>query len=158
MTRLNINQWLALLLLAFSMGYLVMAFQIPVFPLPRPVDSDAFPKLLGGLMLLLSLLLYFEKPADKPQDSEKSQESTAEKRKAKLQLTLTAIAIPIYALLIEPLGFVLASLLLGFGLAWLYGYRRHGINLLTISLVVLPLYLLLSKVMGIYLPTGPLPF
>lgn len=158
MTRLNINQLLALLLLAFSIGYLILAFQIPAFPISRPVDSDAFPKLLGILMLVLSLLLFWDKPAAEPQDSETTQPDTAKNRMPKLQLALTAVSIPIYALLIQPLGFVLASLLLGFGLAWLYGYRRHGINLLTISLVVVPLYLLLSKVMGIYLPTGPLPF
>lgn len=159
MTRLNINQLLALLLLAFSIGYLILAFQIPAFAIPRPVDSDAFPKLLGFLMLGLSLLLFLEKPAAAaPQDSETTSQHPVSGRKEIVQLGLTAVSIPVYALLIEPLGFVLASLLLGSGLAWLYGYRRHGINLLAMCLVVLPLYLLLSKVMGIYLPTGPLPF
>ncbi|MCD8513499.1 MAG: hypothetical protein LRY63_09295 [Nitrincola sp.] len=61
MLRLNINQLLAIILFVFSLGYLWMAFQIPVFPIPRPVDSDAFPKMLGACLLILSVFLFLEK-------------------------------------------------------------------------------------------------
>ena len=54
MTRLNTNQWLALVLALVAAAYLAMAWQIPTFPLPRPVDSDLFPKVLGVSLLLLA--------------------------------------------------------------------------------------------------------
>lgn len=58
MTRLNTNQWLALVLALVAVAYLAMAWQIPTFPLPRPVDSDLFPKVLGVSLLLLAALLF----------------------------------------------------------------------------------------------------
>ena len=75
MTRLNINQILALVLVIFSVGYLWMAFQIPVFPIPRPIDSDAFPKILGICLLVLSVLLFFEK---QPKTENASQQEDVE--------------------------------------------------------------------------------
>ncbi len=164
MTRLNINQILALVLVIFSVGYLWMAFQIPVFPIPRPIDSDAFPKILGICLLVLSVLLFFEKQpktenASQQEDVEPVTESSVTgMQNPKVQVLGTAIAILAYAFLIEPLGFLLSSILLGVGLAYWFGYRQHGVNFATVGSIVLILYLLMSKVMGIYLPTGVLPF
>ncbi len=164
MTRLNMNQILALVLVIFSVGYLWMAFQIPVFPIPRPIDSDAFPKILGICLLVLSVLLFFEKQpktesASQQEDVEPVTESSVTgMQNPKVQVLGTAIAILAYAFLIEPLGFLLSSILLGVGLAYWFGYRQHGVNFATVGSIVLILYLLMSKVMGIYLPTGVLPF
>ncbi|XQU08513.1 hypothetical protein P4544_00910 [Halomonas sp. LY9] len=63
MTRLNVNQWLALVLALLAAAYLAMAWQIPTFPLPRPVDSDLFPKVLGVSLLLLATLLFLKSRA-----------------------------------------------------------------------------------------------
>ena len=164
MTRLNMNQILALVLVLFSVGYLWMAFQIPVFPIPRPIDSDAFPKILGICLLLLSVLLFFEKQSKTENPSQQedvepvTESSVTGMQNPKVQVLGTAIAILAYAFLIEPLGFLLSSILLGVGLAYWFGYRQHGVNFATVGSIVLILYLLMSKVMGIYLPTGVLPF
>lgn len=160
MTRLNTNQWLALVLGLLAAAYLAMAWQIPSFPLPRPVDSDLFPKVLGGALLLLSVLLFFEKPAPLAGADEIDHEAT----QGPLLLTpwarvvITALAIAAYALLLVSMGFVLASTLLCVGLTAYYGYRRHGVNLATSLGVVLVLYLTMTRVMDVYLPTGVLPF
>ncbi|WP_249977458.1 tripartite tricarboxylate transporter TctB family protein [Vreelandella olivaria] len=160
MTRLNINQWLALVLALFAAAYLAMAWQIPTFPLPRPIDSDLFPKVLGVSLLLLAVLLYFEKPDVIAGSDQIDEEAT----QGPLLFTpwarvvVTALAIAVYALLLVPLGFVLASTLLCVGLTAYYGYRRHGINLATSLGVVLALYLTMTRVMDVYLPTGVLPF
>ncbi|WP_417580889.1 tripartite tricarboxylate transporter TctB family protein [Nitrincola sp.] len=162
MARVTTNQLIGIILLIFSLGYIWMAFQIPVFPIPRPVDSDAFPKMLGAGLLVLSLLLMFEKQAqpneDASDDSEPAPEKSAFTKRPAVQVMGTSVAVLAYALLIEPLGFLLSSVLLGFGLAYWFGYRQHWINLLTTGGVVLVLYLLMNKVMGIYLPQGVLPF
>lgn len=159
MMRLNANQYIGLFLAIFSLGYIWMAFQIPVFPLPRPVDSDAFPKVLGYFLLGLSVWLFFERPAEA---GKKSVEAKPEWQglwwqSPKWQVVITSIAILAYTLLLQPLGFVVSSVLLGFGLSWYYGYRQHRTNLLVASAIVLSLYLLLTKVMNVYLPTGILP-
>ncbi|ATH77293.1 TctB protein [Halomonas sp. 141] len=160
MTRLNTNQWLALVLALFAAAYLAMAWQIPTFPLPRPVDSDLFPKVLGVTLLLLAGLLFFEKPVPLAGADEIDEEAT----NGPLLLTpwarvvVTAVAIAAYAFLLVPLGFVLASTLLCAGLTAYYGYRRHGINLAASLGVVLALYITMTRVMDVYLPTGLLPF
>ncbi|WP_218314005.1 tripartite tricarboxylate transporter TctB family protein [Halomonas sp. 18071143] len=160
MTRLNTNQWLALVLALFAAAYLAMAWQIPTFPLPRPVDSDLFPKVLGVTLLLLAGLLFFEKPVPLAGADEIDEEAT----NGPLLLTpwarvvVTAVAIAAYAFLLVPLGFVLASTLLCTGLTAYYGYRRHGINLAASLGVVLALYITMTRIMDVYLPTGLLPF
>lgn len=160
MTRLNTNQWLAVVLLAFSVLYLGFAWQVPAFPLPRPVDSDLFPKVLGFLLALLSVFLFFEKPA--AQEASDEPEDATQHGPVWLspwgRVVITSLAIAAYALLLVPLGFVLASTLLSVGLTRYYGYRRHSINIAASLSVVLGLYLLMTKVMDVYLPTGVLPF
>lgn len=159
MTRLNANQVLAIVLAVFSLGYLWMAFQIPVYPIPRPVDSDAFPKIMGFSLLLLAIFLFFEKVSeDEPAASEEPKNVSWGVSHPKIQVIGTAIAVLAYAFLIEPLGFLLSSIILGVGLSYWFGYRQHWVNLATVGCIVLSLYLLMNKVMGIYLPQGFLPF
>mgnify|MGYP002724356142 CR=1 FL=1 len=160
MTRLNSNQVLALVLALVALGYLAMAWQIKAFPLPRPIDSDLFPKVLGFTLLGLSLLLFIERP--QAQDAPPAPDPEEQARPLLLRpwsrVVVSALAIAAYALLLVPLGFVLASTALGVGLTAYYGYRRHGVNLATVLGVVLALYLTMTRVMDVYLPTGVLPF
>ncbi|MFY0990454.1 tripartite tricarboxylate transporter TctB family protein [Halomonas sp. C05BenzN] len=158
MTRLNTNQWLALVIALFSLGYLAMAFQIPSFPLPRPVDSDLFPKVLGVVLLGLALLLFLEKPEARDIPEPVDDEPTLPLLlRPWSRVVVTSLAIAAYAGVLVPIGFVVASTLLSFGLAWYYGYRRHGINLAVSLGVVLALYLTMTRIMNVYLPTGILP-
>ncbi|MDQ7731762.1 tripartite tricarboxylate transporter TctB family protein [Halomonas sp. SpR1] len=160
MTRLNTNQWLALVFAVLAAGYIAMAWQIPTFPLPRPVDSDLFPKVLGFALLILSVFLFFEKPSPISGADEIDQEATQGPMLFTpwARVIVTSLAIAAYAFLLVPLGFVLASTLLCVGLTVYYGYRRHGVNLATSLGVVLALYLTMTRVMDVYLPTGVLPF
>ena len=159
MTRLNSNQVIALLLALVSAGYLAMAWQIPTFPLPRPIDSDLFPKVLGFTLLGLSILLYLEKPQakDMPEALDPQEQEQPLLLRPWSRVAVTSAALAVYALLLVPLGFVLSSVALVFGLAAYYGYRRHWINLATALGVVLALYLTMTRLMGVYLPTGVLP-
>lgn len=159
MRRLNINQCLGLFLALVALAYLAMAYQIPSFPLPRPVDSDLFPKVLGILLLGLSIVLFLEKPKTQDIPDAPSPEELAKPLLLRpwSRVIVTSLAIAAYALLLVPIGFVLTSLVLAFGLAWYYGYRRHGVNLVVSLSVVLVLYLSMTRGMDVYLPMGILP-
>ncbi|WP_416140237.1 tripartite tricarboxylate transporter TctB family protein [Halomonas sp. HK25] len=159
MTRLNTNQIIALIVALFSVGYLVIAFQIPAFPLPRPVDSDIFPKVLGFVLLGLAVCLFLEKPKAQDIPAEPSPEALNQPLLFRpwSRIVITSLAIIVFALLMVPIGFVMASTVLAFGLGWYYGYRRHGVNLATSLGVVLALYLTMTRIMEVYLPTGILP-
>lgn len=159
MTQFNTNQVLGLIIALVAVGYLVMAFQIPSFPLPRPIDSDLFPKVLGFTLLALAVLLFLEKPKDQdvPDEIEPEEQARPFLLRPWSRVVITSLAIVAYALLLVPLGFVLTSLTLSFSLAWYFGYRRHGINLATSAGVVLVLYLAMTRGMDVYLPPGILP-
>jgi putative tricarboxylic transport membrane protein len=161
MTRLNVNQVLGLILAAFSVVYLALAFQIPDFSLPRPIDSDHFPKVLGTTLLILSALLFLEKPQarDIPDAADQAEAAALPAwQRPWARVIITTLAIAAYAALLVPLGFVLASMLLAVGLTLYYGYRRHVVTLVTTLGVVLGLYLVMTQAMNVYLPTGVLPF
>ncbi len=150
------NRLLALVTGILSLAYLYSAFHIPVFPIPRPVDSDAFPKLLGVLMLGLSVWLFFEKTDAAPTEPD---EEGAPHGWARWQpVVVTAVAIAIYAGLLAPLGFVLSSFFLTAGLIWFFGYRRPVVTGLVALAVPLVLYVAMTRFMNIHLPPGLLPF
>jgi len=154
---MSANRLLALVTGVLSLVYLYGAFQIPIFPIPRPVDSDAFPKLLGVLMLGLSVWLYFEKDGQEPIVAEEGGDARDAWSRWKPVL-VTSVSVALYAGLLAWLGFVLASFVLTAGLTWFYGYRRHAINAGVSLSVPLVLYLVMTRFMNIHLPAGLLPF
>lgn len=75
-----------------------------------------------------------------------------------LAVIWTMLSMLAYILLLKPLGFVIASVLLMAGLMWLHGYR-YPWRIAAISLsTALGLYLFFSRVIHIGLPRGLLSF
>jgi putative tricarboxylic transport membrane protein len=144
----------------FAAAYLWLAYQIPIFPIPRPIDADAFPKLLGYVLLGLSAWLFFEKPEASQGATEPAEaEGETPMHWAQWQpVVVTSVAIAVYAGLLGVMGFVLASAVLTAGLTFYYGYRRHLVNATVSVLVPLLLYVLMTRFMNIHLPAGWLPF
>ncbi|WP_157800921.1 tripartite tricarboxylate transporter TctB family protein [Bacillus solitudinis] len=167
----HINKKIAIILFLFSVFYLIVAFQIPTFAIPRPVDSDLFPKVLGGMMAVLSILLFFEKKenpavevleeeadlAEKEEVPKKESEETGWKH-PKMQVITTIVTLIVYIALFEHLGFVLSTIWMLYFLTFYYGYRRYVINGIVTVSVSLGFYLIMTKGLGVYLPTGLLPF
>ena len=149
------NRVLGVLIALLSLLYLVAAYRIPTFPIPRPIDSDAFPKMLGFVMLALSVWLFFERPHV---DASDPQRTFGEQLRRWLPVMVTAGAIALYAGTLQWLGFVPGSFLLVAGLTWFYGYRRHAVNAIVALAVPLVLYLVMTRLMTIHLPRGLLPF
>jgi putative tricarboxylic transport membrane protein len=163
--RLNQNQILGIVIAIFAVAYLIGAFQIRQFPLPRPIDSDLIPKVLGVVMLGLAVLLFFQKPGTQGAVVLTEEEPVAVDLAAPhwsanpvVQVVLTVLGIAAFAALLRPLGFAISSALLLFGLAALFGYRAWAINLAVSLGVPLFLYLTLTRAMGVNLPRGILPF
>jgi putative tricarboxylic transport membrane protein len=157
MKYINSNRVIGLIMGLVSLGYLWLAFRIPAFPMPRPIDSDWFPTLLGAALLLLSILLCLEKQAT-PVKREKAAQKDPKAREQTSQLLITLLAIAGYAFGLEWLGFVLASSLFGIGLSHCYGYRRHLISVVATLAVVLSLSLIMTRLLEVHLPRGLLPF
>ncbi|PTL37980.1 tripartite tricarboxylate transporter TctB family protein [Alkalicoccus saliphilus] len=156
--KLRPNQTIAIILFLFSCFYLYVAFQIPVYALPRPIDSDLFPQILGGLMLLLSIGLFFEKDAETDvAEQEKTKEHESFWARPNTQIVVTALVIGAYILLLERAGFVLTTFVFIFGMTRYYGYKNYVTNLIVAIVVSVGFYILLTRGLGVYLPPGLLP-
>lgn len=157
MNRVVANKLIAFVLGTCAIAYTAVAYRIPDHSIPQPVDSDAFPKILGFTLLALSVLLYFEKAgADAEPVATVSDLRRLSARR--LRVVVTSAAVVIYALSLATAGFVICSWLMSGGLAALYGYRRHLVNAIATGSVVNGLYLLMTRALEVYLPNGPLPY
>ncbi|MFC5713120.1 tripartite tricarboxylate transporter TctB family protein [Thalassorhabdus alkalitolerans] len=185
---LRANQVIAIILFILSIGYTFYAFQIPIYPIPRPVDADLFPKVLGFTMLFLSVLLFFEKdkgdiPQEETEDetqetkdlgkdgedsvSDKTEENvttpTQDQSESwwmhpKVQVVVTITGVLLYIFLLELAGFVLTTMLFIFLMTLYYGYRKHLINFIVAISVSIGFYFILTRALGVFLPPGFLPF
>ncbi|WP_449539350.1 tripartite tricarboxylate transporter TctB family protein [Ferdinandcohnia sp. Marseille-Q9671] len=146
----TVNKKISLILSLVSIGYLVLAFRLPAYPYV-PVDSDAVPIALGFILLLLSILLFFQKD-NHSQGSKKI--SNSEKR---VILTVLGFVL-LFIILLEFLGFILTTALFIFGNSWFLGYKKWKSNLIVSLAIPLVIYFLFSEFLQISLPQGILPF
>jgi len=84
------------------------------------VRSDMYVRLIGGIMLLLSLILFI-----KNLNFSKATETAALKFTTSSQGVLTFVALVIYALLLQRVGFAITTFCLGFFLVFLYMYKEN---------------------------------
>lgn len=142
---------LALVLLAFAGSYGWLAFQLPERNIPGSVGLDFVPKLLAGLLVLLSALLFVRGLRGKgaePPDSEGPGWG-----RAALVLGLMVA----YVAALSPLGFPLATppfLAIGMLLA---GARRPTFILAMVVGVTAAIWIVFTALFAVPLPRGPLP-
>ncbi|WP_277207232.1 tripartite tricarboxylate transporter TctB family protein [Isoptericola croceus] len=137
----------AIAIALFSVGYLVIAFRIPDFALEVSMQPATFPKVLGLSMLVLSGLLFLQRPTAAEPTSEPG------RRDAIVML----ISMVFYIALLVPLGFALTTAVYLFAMAFYLGYRRHWVNAAVAIGIAAGLHATLAYALGITLPSGPLP-
>lgn len=162
------DQKFAIGLFIFSSLYLFHAYQIPSYPFPVPIDSDVFPTLLGTLLFILSLLLFWQgkrtKQADSVQTEETAQPITETINKEektfwarpRTQFWVILVAMMLYAGLIEILGFVVVTMVFLFGVSRYLGYRRHLINGMVAIIFSLGMFYIFTQGLQMNLPKGVL--
>jgi putative tricarboxylic transport membrane protein len=178
---LRVNQLVAVALGVFSVGYLAVAFQIPEFAVGVTVQPGSFPKVLGVLMLALSVLLFWQRPAAPdpaggvavpadpasetpapPDRAPPAQDPSAQRTISRLGSTRWDVPVVLssmvaYVVLLRPLGFLLVTAVHLAAMTWYLGYRRHVTNVVTAVAVATGLYLIVGYGFGINMPSGPLP-
>ena len=114
----------------------------------EPVGPRAFPLLMLGLMgLALLYMLLRPAPIKHSEDEPPLDRATLNK------ITICVALLLVFAGTFEPLGFILASILIGVPMARLYGGRWLP-SLVIISLLSVGLYWLFDRVMDVPLPLG----
>lgn len=145
----------SLLFVAVFTGYGVLAWQIPLLPFEEfeVVTSSTMPKIYAAMGLMFSLFSLVTVLLK----GNTVQQRGALLTKAALQQTAALIVLMVlYAAGLEPLGFVVATLLFLVAGFWLMGERRFKILLLASVPVVLVFWVLMTQVLGIYLASGSL--
>jgi putative tricarboxylic transport membrane protein len=143
-------------LAVFSIGYLVVAFQIPEFAVGVSVQPGTFPKALGALMLVLSVLMFWQRPAASTEGG-RPRSPDHESPSPRRDLAVLLVSMVAYVALLKPLGFALVTALYLAAMAYYLGYRRHLVNAAVAVGIAGALQVGLGYGFGINLPAGPLP-
>ncbi|MBN9655070.1 tripartite tricarboxylate transporter TctB family protein [Halobacillus sp. GSS1] len=149
----TLNQKVSIFLILFAAGYLYLTYNLKEYPYV-PVDSDFVPKILGYLLIILAVFLFFDKSSETEEEKEKRQVP----KKEMLVLLAVGGMIFLYIFLLELLGFVLSSMLFIFACSWFLGYRKLVTTILVAVLFPLIMYLSFNYLLQIRLPQGVLPF
>lgn len=156
--KMNRDRITALTVLLFSIIYLVIAYVgIEEFSGRVALDSDVFPKLLGYLMVILSILLFFEKQPSKMQAEEEEEEASYIQggfwTKYKWVI-ITLAAMLVYIISLSILGFIISTIIFMLVMPLLYGYKKYVTIILVAVLFTLATYFLLETYLEISLPAG----
>ncbi|AMZ72142.1 MULTISPECIES: tripartite tricarboxylate transporter TctB family protein [Pseudomonas] len=145
---LTIQRIFAAVLLLACIGLALMAWPYQAAFSYEPVGPRAFPLLMLGLMGLALLYMLF-----RPTPIVHSDEDPHLDRETLQKIGICVVLLLVFAGTFEPLGFILASILIGVPMARLYGGRWVP-SVVIISLMAIGLYLLFDKLMDVPLPLG----
>ena len=137
-------------LLLVCVGLALMAWPYQASFSYEPVGPRAFPLLMLGLMGLGLLYMVF-----RPTPIVHSDDDPKLDRETLIKIGICVLLLLVFAGAFEPLGFIVASILIGIPMARLYGGRWLPSTVI-ISLMAIGLYLLFDKLMDVPLPLGVL--
>ena len=137
-------------LLLVCVGLALMAWPYQASFSYEPVGPRAFPLLMLGLMGLGLLYMVF-----RPTPIVHSDDDPKLDRETLIKIGICVLLLLVFAGAFEPLGFIVASILIGIPMARLYGGRWLP-SAVIISLMAIGLYLLFDKLMDVPLPLGVL--
>ena len=151
----------ALAILAFSVVYGAMAFNIPEAPGVENtgVTPSSLPIALSATGIVASLLILVL-PAPRRIDSDRDGSSFADAFKG-LDWRCAAFLFLLmigYGLILKSLGFLIATILFLYGGFWTMGERRIKLMLLVSIGVTVGFWLILTQLLRVYLEPGVLRF
>ncbi|MED4128133.1 tripartite tricarboxylate transporter TctB family protein [Shouchella miscanthi] len=145
---MTMNQKISIPLFILAIGYLLATWLLPKYEYIL-IDADIFPFLLGGLLALFSVILFFSK------DEEGAKIYIA---KDDLKVIVPVVLLMLlYILLLEPVGFVITTVCFIFICSLLLGYKKHVTNGIVAVLFPVAFYFLFTRYLMIALPSGILP-
>ena len=142
--RLSRDQIGGLFMLCFSCAYSILIFDIPKIESASGFDARSMPIFLGGLGTLFSLILL----------SRHGESASLNNLNFALGFTFVGLLI-IYSVSLRPIGFLLSTTIFLFAGFWLLGERRLIKNSLVAVTVSFGFWLIMSELLGVYLPAWP---
>ena len=144
--------------LLLAVVYFYATEQIHTFEFGDPLGPKAFPRLLGVCLLVTAALLFTEMwRARKAQPQDKKEQPAGDKRYL-LVVGAMVVWTAIYFRVFVPLGYLLSTSIYLLALTVYFNRGKWTANVLTSVLFCVLSYVLFTKVLGVTLPRGVLPF
>ena len=147
-------------MLVLAAVYFWATAQIPTLDLGDPLGPKAFPRLLGLGLLVAAAMLLVEMLRKRRQRPEPSATTTDAGALRQHYGVVAAVAgwTALYIVLFEPLGYVFASCIYLLVLMVYFNRGRWTMNVLTAVLFSVGSYLAFTRLLGVTLAPGVLPF
>lgn len=147
--------FLVVLLLA-SLFLLWTAYGISKFE--SLTSAGAFPMFAAAVMVICAVLILRDAVRAAPAEGQAGESLAAQfvRRLTPPVLVGFTVAIALYMVLLQPLGFLLASYLFLVASMALLGSRRWGLNLLVSAVALAGIYVVFQTVFAVVLPSGTL--
>lgn len=145
-------------LLALLLGgvYLAATFRVPVFEAGDETGPRAFPFLVAGLVMASGAALLVKDARSRAR--ERLDWGFLTERTVWIRIALTIAAGVAYGLLLEPLGYLLATFLFLIGVASFINVGRHVQNLVVSATFALVSFVAFGIVLKLSVPRGVLSF
>ncbi|MEC1523861.1 tripartite tricarboxylate transporter TctB family protein [Neobacillus niacini] len=153
MKKINSGVWAGVILLIFSLVFLLNSFDLAYISDIGP-GPGFFPVWLSGILSILSLLYIVV--SFKNKDSEDSEEERLPKGEALKNILLILISMTLFTILLPILGFIMSSTIFLFTL--LFSGYRWFVNLAISFGVSIILYGLFDRLLDVQLPVSAFGF
>jgi putative tricarboxylic transport membrane protein len=154
------NRMLAAFIIVLSGIYIYAAYRLPSLDIGDPLGPKIFPYLIGALAILSAIWLVVETATRERLAKTKASPESAGPATLHRPLAVAAVLgwMLLFYILFERLGFVIACAGFLMGLTTFFNRGRWLTNILVSLGFPLGVYIAFTKILGITLPTGFLPF
>ena len=146
----------ALALAGVGIAMIIDTHTIRVLATANTVGPRFFPYVVGGAAALIGLWLVVAVLRGDRATPEESEDVDINQKTDWRTLAILVGTFVAYILIINPLGYLLSTMLFFGGTAFALGARRPRSLVLTTLLVPLATFLIFTRLLGIYLPNGVL--
>jgi putative tricarboxylic transport membrane protein len=158
MRALRADFMLAAVVIIVAAIYLFVDAGLPTARIGDPLGPKAFPFLVGGGLILSALLLVLETLSKRRTLEDKTIEPrTKDERHLFLVMIGMVVWSGAYYTVFETLGYLIATPIFLLGLLSYFNQRKYLTNVLVALGFTGVVYLLFSILLGVPLPSGPLP-
>jgi putative tricarboxylic transport membrane protein len=155
----------ALLMLAFSLGYGAMIFNIPLLPFQanQAFTARTLPQALSILGIVLSLVLLLKPLRGSAREDDRTWRANMKRLLKPVpglgfplgKVLMLCVTMILYGLAVRPLGFLLATTLFLIASMFILGERRHVMVLSVSAGVTVFFWVLMTQFLDVYI--APLP-
>jgi putative tricarboxylic transport membrane protein len=151
--RTKPDRIISLILLVFAGVYLALSYRLPAFPYAI-IDSDVLPKGLGYLLIILAIVLFLQAK----DDTDEEKKGRYVKKEDVVILFSVLASLLVYIFLLEPMGFLLSTILFLLVIPFVLGFKKKVTTVLVAFLFSGVMYYSFNYLLNITLPQGILPF